>query len=148
MRENLVLRRAVRFELAPDSVIGEYVHKVDHKTGVLVELQGDPSNPDQKQLARNIAMHIAANKPEYLRRDEVPADAVEHEKKVLAELTRNEGKPEAAIDKIVEGRIGKYFERVTLLDQPYVRDPSKKISQLAQEAGAQIRRFTLFVVGQ
>ena len=148
MRENLVLRRTVRFDIQPDSVIGDYIHRVDHKTGVLVELQGDPENPAHKELARNIAMHVAANKPEFLSREEVPADAVEREKTVLAELTRNEGKPEAAIPKIVEGRIGKYFERVALIEQPYVRDQSKKIGQLAEEAGAKVRRFALFVVGQ
>ena len=148
MRENLVLRRTARFDVRPDSVVGEYIHRVDHKTGVLVELQGDPSNPAHKELARNIAMHVAANKPEYLSREEVPADSVEREKTVLAELTRNEGKPEAAIPKIVEGRIGKYFERVALIEQPYVRDQSKKIGQLAEEAGAKVRRFALFVVGQ
>lgn len=148
MRENLVLRRAVSFQIKPDSVMGEYIHRVDNKTGVLVELAGDPANPAHHELAKNIAMHIAASKPEYLSRDDVPSDSVEREKQVLAELTRNEGKPEAAIPKIVEGRIGKYYERVALLDQPFVKDQSKKISQLAHEAGAQVRRFALFLVGQ
>ena len=148
LRENIQFRRFARYESQPDSVFATYIHTVTNKIGVLVELQGDPGNSAQQELARSIAMHIAANKPEYLSREDVPADAVEREKQVLAELTRNEGKPEAAIPKIVEGRIGKYFERVALLDQPYVRDPSKRISQLAQEAGAKLRRFTLFVVGQ
>src|SRR2546423_1235761 len=90
MRENLVLRRSVRYEEKPDSVIVPYVHTVDNKTGVLVELAGDPGSEEQKTLARNIAMHIAFAKPRYLRRDEVPAEDVERERQVLTELTRNE----------------------------------------------------------
>src|SRR5579872_4607585 len=148
MRENLVLRRFVRFEVQPDSVLASYVHPVDHKTGVMVELAGDPNNAAQKELARNIAMHIAWSKPKYLRREDVPPAEVERERGVLTELTRNEGKPEAALPKIVEGRLGKFYEGICLLEQPYVRDQSKKIGQLASEAGAQVRRFTLYVVGQ
>jgi elongation factor Ts len=148
MRENLVLRRSVRYEQKADSVIASYIHRVDNKTGVLVELAGDPNSAALQELAKNIAMHVAANKPQYLKRDEVPAAEVEREKEVLAEKTRNEGKPEASIPKIVEGRLGKFFEQFCLLEQPYVREPSKKISQLASEAGSEVRRFALFVVGQ
>jgi elongation factor Ts len=148
MRENLVLRRSVRYEAQPDSVLASYIHTVTNKIGVLVELKGDPNSAAQKELARNIAMHVAASKPTYVRREEVPAGAVEREKAVLAEKTRNEGKPEAAIPKIVEGRIGKFFEQICLVEQPYVRDPGKKVGQLLAEAGADMRRFTLFVVGQ
>lgn len=148
MRENLVLRRSVRFEAEPDSVIGTYVHAVDHKTGVLVELKGDPNNEAQKSVARSVAMHAAFTKPKYLRREEVPAAEVEHERQVLTELTRNEGKPEAAIPKIVEGRLGKFYEGICLLEQPYIRDQSKKVGQLVSETGAELRRFALFVVGQ
>lgn len=146
--ENLVLRRIARFDLQADSVTANYIHAVDNKTGVLVELKGDPSSEAQKEVAKNIAMHIAFTKPKYMTREEVPADAVEHEKEVLTKLTLEEGKPEAAIPKIVEGRLGKFYEGLCLLDQPYVREQSKKISQLAQEAGAEVRRFALFVVGQ
>lgn len=148
LRENIIFRRFVRYEAGPDSVIDSYIHTVTHKIGVLVELWGSPNREEHRALARNIAMHIAASKPEYVRREEVPHDAIEHEKQVLTELTRNEGKPEAAIPRIVEGRLGKFYERVCLVDQPYVRDPSKKIGQLLSEAGADVRRFTLFVVGQ
>lgn len=146
--ENLVLRRKVRYEQTPDSVIASYVHTVTNKIGVLVELKGDPNSDAHKELARNIAMHIAASKPKYLDRSEVPADVLERERAVMTEKTRNEGKPDAAIPKIVEGRIGKFYEDICLVDQPYVREPSKKIGQLAQEAGAEVRRFTLYQVGQ
>src|SRR5262249_47276136 len=123
-------------------------HTVTNKIGVLVELKGDPGNDAHKELARGVAMHIAASKPQYVRREEVPADEVEREKSVLAEKTRNEGKPEAAVPKIVEGRIGKFFEQICLVDQPYVRDPSKKIGELLSQAGMEARRFALYQVGQ
>src|SRR5205807_6906452 len=143
IRENLVLRRSARFDKTPDSVIGSYVHTVTNKIGVLLELKGDPTSDEQQALARGISMHIAASKPEYVRREDVPVATVEREKAVLAEKTRNEGKPEPAIPKIVEGRIGKFYEQVCLVDQPYVRDPSKKISQLLAEAKADVKRFAL-----
>jgi len=148
LRENLVLKRTARYAKTGHNVIGSYIHKVDSKTGTLVELSGDPSNAGLVDLAKGIAMHIAANKPAYLKREDVPSDEVEREKAVLAEKTRNEGKPEAAIEKIVEGRLGKFFEQICLVEQPYVREPSKKIGQLAQEAGAEVIRFTLYQVGQ
>jgi elongation factor Ts len=146
--ENLVFRRKVRFDKGHNTVIASYVHTVTNKIGVLVELHGDPNNAAHQELAKSIAMHVAASKPQYLKRDEVPADVVEREKTVLAEKTRNEGKPEAAIPKIVEGRVNKFYEDICLVDQPYVREPSKKVGQLASEAGAEIRRFALFQVGQ
>ncbi len=146
--ENLVFRRKVRFDTGPETVIASYVHTVTNKIGVLVEMKGDPNNASHQELARNIAMHVAASKPQYLKRDDVPADVVEREKAVLAEKTRNEGKPDAAIPRIVEGRINKFFEDICLVEQPYVREPSKKIGQLAVEAGAELRRFALFQVGQ
>ena len=148
MRENLVLRRTVRYEAGSDTVLATYIHTVTNKIGVLVELKGDPGNDEHKELARGVAMHIAASKPQYVRREEVPAEVVEREKAVLAEKTRNEGKPEAAIPKIVEGRVGKFFEQICLLDQPYVRDPSKKVGDLLSQAGMEARRFALYQVGQ
>ena len=148
LRENIVLRRAVAYPVSQDTVVACYIHTVTNKIGSMVELKCHPSTPGVAEVAKDIAMHIAASKPEYARREDVPAEAVEREKEVLAELTRNEGKPEAAIPKIVEGRLGKFYERVCLLEQPFVRDPSKKISQLLSESGATLERFALFVVGQ
>ncbi len=147
LRENIVLRRAVCYP-ADASVVASYVHTVTNKIGVLLELEGDPGDEKAATLARNVAMHVAASKPEYLSRGDVPETAVEHEKQVLTELTRNEGKPEAAIPKIVEGRLGKFYERICLLEQPYVRDPSKRVGELLKEAGTEPVRFALFVVGQ
>ncbi len=148
LRENIMFRRAAFYAAGPETVVALYVHTVTNKTAVLVELKGDPSSEAQIEAAKGVAMHIAASKPEYVCREEVPAEVVDREKQVLADLTRNEGKPEAAIPKIVEGRIGKYFERVCLVDQPFVRDPSKTVGQLLKEVGAEAKRFTLYVVGQ
>jgi elongation factor Ts len=148
LRENLVFRRFARYEARPDSVLGSYIHTVTNKIGALVELEGDPTSERHKSLARDIAMHVAANRPEHLTRENVTAEEIERERQILTELTRNEGKPEGALPKIVEGRLGKFFERVSLVEQPFVREPSKRISQLLSEAGASVRRFTLYVVGQ
>lgn len=148
LREKIVFRRCTRSAAAADKVVATYIHTVTTKIGVMLEMKGDPGNADLATLGRSVAMHIAASKPEYVNREAVPADVVEHEKQVLAELTRNEGKPEAAIPKIVEGRIGKFFERICLVEQPFVRDPSKKVGELLKEAGAEATSFTLYVVGQ
>lgn len=148
LRENIVFRRAVAYPVTENSVIASYIHTVTNKIGTIVELKCNPASPGVADVAKDIAMHIAASKPEYAHKEDVPAEAVEREKEVLAELTRNEGKPEAAIPKIVEGRLGKFFERVCLVEQPFVRDPSKRISQLLSESDATLVRFDLFVVGQ
>ena len=148
LRENIIFRRIAFYPNESDNVIASYIHKVTNKIGVLVVLKGDPANQAQVDIARDIAMHVAANKPEFASSMDIPASVVEREKAVLAEKTRNEGKPEASIAKIVEGRIGKYFEQVCLLEQPFVKDPSKKVHQLISEAGAEFKSFSLFVVGQ
>lgn len=147
LRENIVLRRAVCYP-ASASVVASYVHTVTNKIGVLLELKGNPQDEQLSALARNVAMHIAASKPEHVSREEVPQADVDREKQVLEELTRNEGKPEAAIPKIVEGRLAKYFERICLVEQPYVREPAKRVGELLTDAGTEPVRFALFVVGQ
>jgi elongation factor Ts len=148
LRENIVFRRAAYYPASPETIVALYLHTVTHKIGVLLEVKGDPNDEKQVEAAKGIAMHIAASKPEYVRREDVPAEVVERERQVLADLTRNEGKPEAAIPKIVEGRLGKFYERACLVDQPYVREPGKTVGQVLSEAGLEARRFTLYVVGQ
>lgn len=148
LREHLVFRRFARIASSPETVVGSYVHTVTNKIGVLVDMKGDPSSADHVELAKSVAMHIAASKPEYLRREDVPVAAVEREHAIVTEQTRNEGKPEAALPKIVEGRMGKFFERVCLIEQPYVRDGSKRVGELVKAAGCDIRGFNLFIVGQ
>ncbi|MBM3493311.1 MAG: translation elongation factor Ts [Armatimonadetes bacterium] len=148
LRENIVVRRCVVLSAGAGEMLSTYSHKVTNKIGVIVAAKGDATNPAHDEAGRNAAMHVAASKPQYLKREDVPTDVVEHEKQVLAEKTRVEGKPEAAIPKIVEGRIGKFFEQVCLVDQPYVRDPSKTVGQMLRESGVEPIAFSLYVVGQ
>jgi elongation factor Ts len=108
--------------------------------GVLVELAGGTA-----ELAHDIAVHIAFARPEYLSRDEVPAAAVAAERETIAAISRNEGKPEAQLDKIIEGRLTGWYKERVLLDQAYARDDKMSIAQLL--GGATVRRFAQVVVG-
>jgi len=148
LRENIVLRRCTVMRAGAGEVIGTYVHTVTNKIGVLVKLAASSQDAKVAEVARNVAMHVAASKPQYLNRGSVPAEVLERERQVLAEKTRNEGKPEAAIPKIVEGRLNKFYEETCLEDQPYVRDPSVKVGALLKDAGAKAIEFRMYVVGQ
>jgi elongation factor Ts len=107
---------------------------------VLVELSGA-----SEELAHDIAVHIAFARPKYLAREDVPADVIEKERVTLENITRNEGKPEAAIAKIVEGRIGGFFKDVCLLEQPYAKDDKQSVSQVL--GGAKIVKFAQVEIG-
>ena len=123
-----------------------YMHKraadLPPAVGVLVEYEG--ANAD---AARGAAMQIAAMRPQYLHRDEVPADIVERERSIAEATAREEGKPEQAIAKITEGRLNGFFKEVALLDQPSVTDNKKSVKQVLDEAGVTIKRFARFEVG-
>jgi elongation factor Ts len=112
-------------------VLGDYLHVQNNRgvNAVLVELEGGTA-----ELAHDIAVHIAFARPKYLSRDDVPAEEVAKERATLETITRNEGKPEQAIAKIVEGRIGGFFKDVALLDQPYAKDDKQSVSQLLGDA--------------
>jgi len=110
--------------------------------GVIVEYDGDDAG-----AARGAAMQIAAMKPTYLSRDEVPADLVEKEREIGAAIAREEGKPEQAIEKIAEGRLNGFFKDVVLLDQPSVTDSKKNVKAVLDAAGVQVKRFARFEVG-
>ena len=97
------------------------------------------------ELAHDVAVHIAFARPKYLSRDDVPADVVEHERQTLEALSRNEGKPEAALPKIVEGRLGGFFKDVALLDQPYAKDDKQSVKQFI--GSATIVRFAQVEIG-
>jgi elongation factor Ts len=119
--------------------------------GVLVELGGvDPSGATAREAAHDIALHVASAAPRYATRDDVPADVVEKERSVLEELTRNEGKPEQAVPKIVEGRLNGFFKDVVLVEQPFVRDPKTTVGKLlgALGGGATVRRFVRVKIGE
>lgn len=142
--EKLELRRFAHFKGA---YVASYLHKSDPQlpptTGVLVEL--DTENP---VIAKDIAQQIAAMAPKYLVRDEVPADAIEKERALAEQITRDEGKPEKAIPKIVEGRVNAYFRDFVLVEQAFVKDSKKTIAKVLDEAGVTVKRFARFKVGQ
>lgn len=143
--------------IAAEGLVESYIHG-GGRIGVLVEVNCETDfvakNDAFKSLVKDIAMHIAAANPSYLRREEVPAAELEHEKMVLSEQARNEGKPEKIIEKMVTGRIEKYYKEVCLLEQPFVKDPDKTISDLITESIAKIgeniaiRRFTRYQLGE
>lgn len=143
--------------VAAEGLVESYIHG-GGRIGVLVEVNCETdfvAKTDAfKALVKDIAMHIAAANPSYLRREEVPEAELEHEKMVLTEQARNEGKPEKIIEKMVTGRIEKYYKEVCLLEQPFVKDPDKTISDLITESIAKIgenisiRRFTRYQLGE
>jgi elongation factor Ts len=139
--ENVGVRRFVRYATTTGHV-GAYVHST-RKIGVLVELQGGDEN-----LAKDVSMHVAASKPEYLSRELVPSSAVEKEKEIYAEQAAASGKPKEIVEKMVAGRINKYLNEITLLGQPFVKDPDTTVEKLLKSAGAKVARFVRFEVGE
>jgi elongation factor Ts len=142
LKENIELGRVVRFEAAPGNVLDSYLHVQSGrgKNGILVELAGGSA-----ELAHDIAVHIAFGRPGYLSRDEVPEADVAAERATVTEISRNEGKPEAAMDKIVEGRMTGWFKERVLLDQAYVRDEKQTIAGML--GSARIVSFAQVVIG-
>lgn len=132
------------------SVSGEhfaiYLHKTSKdlppQVGVVVGYAGDDA-----ETARSIAQHISFANPTYLTREDVPASEVENERRIVEEISRNEGKPEAALPKIIEGRLGAYFKQVALLEQEYARDNKLTISQVLKQSGLTVSGFARFKVG-
>ena len=137
--------------VAAEGLVEAYIH-AGGRIGVLVEVNCETdfvAKTDAfKTLAKDIAMHIAAANPTYLKRDEVPTNEQEHEKELLTEQARNEGKPEKIIEKMVMGRIQKFYKEVCLVDQEFVKDPDKSISALVKEQNATIKRFVRYQLGE
>ena len=138
--ENMNIRRFERFE--SEGLVEKYIHG-DGKIAVLVNMK-----KGNKEVARDVCMQIAAARPEYLDEASVPADRLEKEKEILKAQTMNEGKPEAIAEKIVLGRIGKFYSEICLVDQEFVKDPSKKVSQLLKEHNAEVAEFARFEKGE
>ncbi len=142
---------------AAEGLVEAYIH-AGGKIGVILEVNCETDfvalNQGFKDLIKGIAMHIAASAPEYVRREEVPAEAIERERRVQLDRVMAEGKPEHIAAKIVDGRMSKFYEEVCLLDQKYIRDDSKTVDQVVKEAVAtigeniQVRRFTRYVMGE
>ena len=138
--ENMTIRRFARFETV--GTVASYIHG-DGKIGVLVDM--DKANDE---LAKDVCMHIAAAKPEFLAENDVPAERVEKEKEILKAQVINEGRPEAVAEKIVAGRLGKFYGEICLLDQEFVKDPSQKVGNLVSSKGAKINAFVRFEKGE
>jgi elongation factor Ts len=144
-----------------EGAVGSYIH-MGGKVGVLVEINCESDfvarGEEFQQLVKDVAMHIAASDPRYTNRDEVPADVLNKEREILMEQLKNDpknaGKPEDVLGKIIEGRLNKFYEEAVLVDQPFVKDPSKTVGELVTEKIASIkenisiRRFTRYKMGE
>lgn len=143
--------------VAADGLVDSYIHP-GGRVGVLVEVNCETDfvakTDEFRELVRDIAMHIAAMKPEYVKRDDVPADVIERERRVFVAAAKEEGKPEHVIDRIVSGKVEKFYGDVCLLEQPFVRDSDKLVGDLIQEKIAKmgenitVRRFARFEKGE
>ncbi|HEX7000597.1 MAG TPA: translation elongation factor Ts [Trueperaceae bacterium] len=142
---------------ANEGFVGTYVHH-NGKLAVLVEINSETDfvarNDTFRDLAKNLAMHVAMANPQYTRREDVPEEVVAAEKDALRKQAIDEGKPEAVAEKIVEGRLNKFFSEIVLLDQPYVKDDKKTVGDLVKESAAtlgeniQVGRFARIAVGE
>jgi elongation factor Ts len=136
--ENITVRRIERFQ---GGVLGAYAHGT--RIGVLVEMKGGTP-----ALAKDIAMHVAASRPLCVKPEQVAPETLEKEREIIRAQSADSGKPEAIIEKMVEGRLKKFLAEVTLLGQPFVKDPDQSVEKLVKSAGAEVLRFTRFEVGE
>ncbi|WP_391121332.1 translation elongation factor Ts [Psychrobacillus sp. L3] len=141
--EKITLRRFVIETKTNADTFGPYLH-MGGRIGVLTVIEGTTD----ANAAKDVAMHIAALNPAFISRDEVSAEQVEHERKILTEQALNEGKPENIVAKMVEGRLGKYFEDVCLLDQSFVKNPDQKVRVFVESTGGILKSFTRYAVGE
>ncbi|WP_068983129.1 MULTISPECIES: translation elongation factor Ts [Lysinibacillus] len=141
--EKITLRRFEVKTKTDADAFGSYLH-MGGRIGVLVTLEGSTD----ASAAKDVAMHIAAINPTYVSRDEVSAEEVERERKVLTEQALNEGKPENIVAKMVEGRLGKYFEDVCLLDQSFVKNSDQKVRDFVASTGGSVNGFVRYAVGE
>ncbi|MET9474307.1 translation elongation factor Ts [Streptomyces sp. NPDC002917] len=141
--EKIVLDRFAQFT---GGYVAAYMHRtmpdLPPQVGVLVEL-----DKENAEVAKDVAQHIAAFAPKYLNRDEVPAETVENERRVAEATSREEGKPEAALPKIVEGRVNGFFKDVVVLEQAFAKDNKKSVQKVLDEAGVSLKRFSRIKVG-
>ncbi|MGA2552417.1 MAG: translation elongation factor Ts [Burkholderiaceae bacterium] len=137
--ENITIRRFVRY--STEAKLASYVHGV--KIGVLVDFEAS-----EDQVGKDVAMHVAAEKPVCVSRDEVPSELIEQERKIFLAQAAESGKPQPIVEKMVEGRINKFLAEITLLGQQFVKDRDQTVEQMLKSKGAKVTRFTLYVVGE
>ncbi|WP_448587566.1 translation elongation factor Ts [Thermocrinis sp.] len=144
--ENIKLSRWVRFDA--EGYVHAYVHGIG-RVGVLMEYKTDSLSDDVLRVAQDVVLQIAAMKPEYVSVESIPEEVLEREKRILAEQTRQEGKPENMIERIVEGKLKKFYQEKVLLDQPFIREEKKTVRQYISESGLnfEVVRFVRFEVG-
>ena len=144
LKENIEVGRVVQVTFGDGEAVGTYLHRQDGRgvNGVVVVLRGGSD-----ELAHDIAVHIAFAKPQYLAREDVPADVVDEERQTLLGITKAEGKPEAAWPKIIEGRLNGWYKERVLLEQPFVRDEKQTIVQVAAAGGAEVARYAQLFIG-
>ena len=150
--EKITVRRFARYAASENGMVDTYIH-MGGKVGVMVELSCAEKTEALTEVAHDIALQIAAASPvapEYVRRSEVRADHLEHEKEILAAQARNEGKPEKIIEKMVMGRVDKFYKEVCLLEQPFVKDPDMNVEKMiaAKAKGADVIRFVRYKMGE
>ncbi|WP_144461067.1 translation elongation factor Ts [Siminovitchia fortis] len=141
--EKITLRRFEVKTKSDNGVFGEYLH-MGGRIGVLTVLEGTTD----EETAKDVAMHIAAINPKYITRDQVSEEEIERERQVLTQQALNEGKPEKIVEKMVEGRLGKFFEQICLLDQPFVKNPDEKVGKFVKSKGAEVVGFVRYEVGE
>jgi elongation factor Ts len=144
--ENIKLSRWARFDA--EGYVHAYVHGIG-RVGVLMEYKADGISDDVLRLAQDIILQIAAMKPEFVSVEAIPSEVLEREKRILAEQTRQEGKPEHMIDRIVEGKLKRFYQEKVLLEQPFIKDEKKSVKQYISESGLnfEVVRFVRFEVG-
>ncbi|MBM7644375.1 elongation factor Ts [Scopulibacillus daqui] len=140
--EKISLRRFTILEKADNETFGAYLH-MGGRIGVLTQLEGD-----NEAAAKDVAMHIAAVNPRYISQDQVPESEVAHEKEVLKQQALNEGKPEKIVEKMVEGRLNKFFQEICLVEQPFVKDPDMTVKKYLGDKGLTIKNFVRYEVGE
>ncbi len=138
--ENIAVRRFARYQ-TDSGIINAYLH--GSRIGVLVELEGGGGD-----LAKDVAMHVAASHPAFLSADQVPADTLDKEREILSAQARDSGKPDNIIEKMVQGRLRKYLGEITLLGQPFVKDPDQTIETLLNAQNARVIRFVRLELGE
>lgn len=141
--EKISLRRFTLLTKTDNDAFGTYLH-MGGSIGVLTLLEGTT----ESDVAKDIAMHVAAVNPRYVSRDDVPEDEVNREREVLKTQARNEGKPDNIVEKMVEGRLGKFYEDICLLEQHFVKDPDQKVEKYVSSKGASVRTFMRYEVGE
>ena len=158
LREKGIAKAAKKADrIAAEGAVFSYIH-MNGSIGVLVEINCETDfvakAPQFQELGKDIAMHIAASNPKYLTREEVDTTELDKEKEILRTQALNEGKPEKIVDKMVEGRINKFYSEVCLMEQPFVKDPDKSVTEVINEAILKIgekitiRRFTRYEMGE